>query len=98
LGFVHSLGHEHGTVVEAHVGRRASLEGRGVQDVDDAVGVDATINVDGEGLPGEFVDQVQSPLVAAKSCGGGFTRLAVVVRFLDVDSGCNSALCGDFIS
>ena len=36
------------TVVEAHVGRRSALPGEPIQDGDDAVGVDAATNFDGQ--------------------------------------------------
>ena len=66
---MHGVRHELGTVVKAHVVRRPSLQSQAIQDVDDAVGVDAAINGDREGFAGELVDHVQHLHGAA--IGGG---------------------------
>ena len=56
---MHGTGHEFRTVVQAHVVRRAPLAGEAPQDGDDAVGVDAAINIDRQCLASEFIDYVQ---------------------------------------
>ena len=44
---------------ETLIVRRSLLEGQAIQDIDDAVGVDGTINFNREGFAGELVDHVQ---------------------------------------
>jgi hypothetical protein len=57
---VHGVCHELGTVVEAHVVRRPVLQDEAIQDIDDAVGIDATIDVDRECFAGKW-DNVLTP-------------------------------------
>jgi hypothetical protein len=52
--------HEFGTVVEAHVVRRPVLQNAAIQDIDDAVGIDATIDVDRECFAGKW-DNILTP-------------------------------------
>lgn len=49
---MHGVRHELRTIVEAHVVRRSVLEGQAIQDIDDAVSVDGTIDVDRERFAG----------------------------------------------
>src|SRR4051794_15569335 len=46
----HGVHHEFGTVVEAHIVRRPLSEGQAIQDIDDTIGVDGTINLCREGF------------------------------------------------
>jgi hypothetical protein len=57
---VHGVRHEFGTVVEAHVVRRPVLQDEAIQDIDDAVGIDATIDVDRECFAGKW-DNILTP-------------------------------------
>ena len=56
---VDRMGDELRTVFEAHVAWRAELKCQVVRDVDDAVGVDAAIDFDGQRFAGELVDDVE---------------------------------------
>lgn len=53
------LGGEFGAVVHAQMRRRSPPGDEALDGGDDAVGVDAVGGVDGEGLPGELVDDVE---------------------------------------
>ena len=46
-------------MVEAHVGRGAPFGGQALEAAHDPVGVDGALDVDGQGLPGELVDDVE---------------------------------------
>jgi hypothetical protein len=50
-----------GTVVEAHVVRRPVLQDEAIQDIDDAVGNDATIDVDRECFAGKWDNFLTPP-------------------------------------
>jgi len=53
-----AVGDELRTVVEADPDRAAALFGEAVQASDNTIGIDGTLHVTGESLPGELIDDV----------------------------------------
>lgn len=70
----HGVGDELRSVVEAHVDRGAPLAGETLEAVDDVIGVDGAVHVDGQALPAVLVDHVQQLQLAAI---GGLVELEV---------------------